>query len=256
MADENEIIEVDGIHQDDEGGSEREMPLWEHLEELRRRVVICGIALAVCTVGGFLVSAQLLHLLSKPIGTLYFFGPQEALFIRMKLALATGLAVSFPVILYQIWAFVGPGLTRRERGYIVPTVFASTALFLAGVAFAYFVVLPIGIRVLLSFATADLKDLIGVSKYFTFVIWFLLAFGILFQTPVVILVLTWLGVVTPKGLLARWRHAVLIVFVVAAVITPSVDLVSQVLLAAPLIVLYFASILVSLMVRRRRAAAD
>jgi sec-independent protein translocase protein TatC len=195
-------------------------------------------------------------LLSKPVGTLYFFAPTEALIVRMKLALAMGVGFASPVIFFQIWSFIVPALTKRERKYAIPTVVFSVILFLGGVAFAYFLVMPLGLKVLLSFGGPALKDLIGVQKYFTFVIWLLMACGIVFEMPVMIFFLTKLGVVGPVMLLRRWREAILIIFVAAAVVTPSIDGITQVILAIPLLFLYLVSILVSFTARRRKKPGE
>lgn len=235
---------------------ERRMPLLQHLDELRGRIIKCGIAVIVCSVGGWILGPIVLKLLSEPVGMLYFFGPTEALIVRMKLALAIGVGVASPVVIYQIWAFVVPALTRTERGYTLPTVIFSAILFLGGVAFAYFVVMPVGLKVLLSFGGPALKDMIGVQKYFTFVIWLLMACGIVFEMPVIIFFLTKLGIVTPGTLMRRWREAILGIFVASAVVTPSVDVVSQLFLSAPLMVLYLVSILVSFSARTRTKSRE
>jgi len=235
---------------------EGRMPLLQHLDELRGRIIKCGIAVIVCSIAGWVLGPLVLQLLSKPVGMLYFFGPTEALIVRMKLALAIGVGMASPVVIYQIWAFVVPALTRTEKGYTVPTVIFSTILFLGGVAFAYFVVMPVGLKVLLSFGGPALKDMIGVQKYFTFVIWLLVACGIVFEMPVIIFFLTKLGLLTHGTLIRRWREAILGIFVASAVVTPSVDVVSQLFLSVPLMLLYVISILVSFTARRRTKSSD
>lgn len=235
---------------------EGRMPLLQHLDELRGRIIKCGIAVIVCSIAGWVLGPLVLQLLSKPVGTLYFFGPTEALIVRMKLALAIGVGIASPVVIYQIWAFVVPALTRTEKRYTVPTVIFSTILFLGGVAFAYFVVMPVGLKVLLSFGGPALKDMIGVQKYFTFVIWLLVACGIVFEMPVIIFFLTKLGLLTHGTLIRRWREAILGIFVASAVVTPSVDVVSQLFLSVPLMLLYVISILVSFTARRRTKSSD
>ena len=230
---------------------EGRMPLLEHLDELRGRIIKCGIAVIVCSIAGWVLGPIVLDLLSRPVGTLYFFAPTEALIVRMKLALAIGVGVASPVVIYQIWAFVVPALTKAERGYTVPTTIFSAILFLGGVAFAYFIVMPVGLKVLLSFGGPALKDMLGVQKYFTFVIWLLVACGIVFEMPVIIFFLTKLGILDHRTLIRRWREAILGIFVASAVVTPSVDVVSQLFLSIPLMALYLISILVSFTARRR-----
>lgn len=228
------------------------MPLLRHLDELRGRIIKCAVAVIVCGIGGWALGPTVLELLAKPVGNLYFFAPTEALIVRMKLALAMGIGFASPIVFYQIWAFIVPALTKVEKGYAIPTVIFSVILFLGGVAFAYFLVLPLGIKVLLSFGGPALKDMIGVQKYFTFVIWLLMACGIVFEMPVIIFFLTKLGIVGPGTLLRKWREAILAIFVAAAVVTPSIDGITQVILAIPLLFLYLISILVSFIARGRR----
>ncbi len=227
------------------------MPLLEHLDELRGRVIKCAVAVLVCAIGGWILGPKVLELLSKPVGTLYFFAPTEALVVRMKLAIAMGAGFASPVVLYQIWAFVVPALTKSEKRYALPTVIFSTILFLGGVAFAYFLVMPIGLKVLLSFGGPALKDLIGVQKYFTFVIWLMVACGVVFEMPVVVFFLAKIGIIGPGTLIRKWREAILGIFVAAAVVTPSIDGITQVILAIPLMLLYIISIFVSFLARGR-----
>ena len=227
------------------------MPLLEHLDELRGRVIKCAVAVLVCAIGGWILGPKVLELLSKPVGTLYFFAPTEALVVRMKLAIAMGAGFASPVVLYQIWAFVVPALTKSEKRYALPTVIFSTILFLGGVAFAYFLVMPIGLKVLLSFGGPALKDLIGVQKYFTFVIWLMVACGVVFEMPVVVFFLAKIGIIGPDTLIRKWREAILGIFVAAAVVTPSIDGITQVILAIPLMLLYIVSIFVSFLARGR-----
>ncbi|MFQ5905130.1 MAG: twin-arginine translocase subunit TatC [bacterium] len=232
------------------------MPLLRHLDELRGRIIKSAIAVIVCSIGGWILGPKVLELLAKPVGTLYFFGPTEALVVRMKLALAIGVGLASPVVIYQAWAFVVPALTKTEKRYAVPTLIFSVILFLGGVAFAYFVVMPIGLKVLLSFGGPALKDMIGVQKYFTFVIWLLVACGIVFEMPVVIFFLTKLEIIGPRVLIRRYREAILAIFVASAVVTPSVDVISQLILSIPLMLLYLVSILVSFAARRRRKTGE
>ena len=235
---------------------EGRMPLLRHLDELRGRIMKCAVAVIICAAGGWVLGPIVLELLSKPVGTLYFFAPTEALIVRMKLALAMGVGFASPVIFYQIWSFIVPALTKRERKYAIPTVVFSVILFLGGVAFAYFLVMPLGLKVLLSFGGPALKDMIGVQKYFTFVIWLLMACGIVFEMPVMVFFLTKLGVVGPRMLMRKWREAILIIFVAAAVVTPSIDGITQVILAIPLLFLYIVSILVSFTARRKKERVE
>lgn len=231
---------------------EKLMPLTEHLEELRWRILKSLGALLFFSLLFFPLSPKIISLLAKPVGDFYFFSPTEALMIRFKIALFLGFCLSAPVFLYQGWAFVIPALTRNEKTFAMPLVFFSTLLFGGGVTFAYFILIPVGIRVLLSFGTENLKGLLGVSRYFSFVLWTIMGSGLVFEMPVIIFFLTRLGIVTPKFLSQRWREAILLILLLAALITPSIDIVTQLLLAMPLTFLYGMSLLVSWMSTRRK----
>jgi sec-independent protein translocase protein TatC len=230
------------------------MPLTEHLEELRWRILKSLGSLILFAGIAFPLSPKIIDLLAEPVGEFYFFAPTEALFVRFKVAFVVGFAIAAPVILYQAWSFIIPALTKRERYFALPLVFFSTLLFGTGISFAYFILLPIAIKVLLAFGTENLKDLIGVSRYFTFVLWTIIGSGVVFELPVVIFFLTRLGLVTPRFLIRRWREAFLMILVLSAVITPSIDVVTQLLLALPLTILYLMSLVVSAMARPRNTS--
>ena len=229
---------------------EKVMPLTEHLEEFRWRILKSLGAILLFAVLSFPLSPKMIELLARPVGEFYFFAPTEALLIRFKLAFAMGLGLAAPVILYQTWAFIIPALTRRERNYALPLVSFSTLLFGTGIAFAYFFLLPVTIKVLLSFGTESLKDLLGVNRYLTFVLWTLIGCGVVFELPVVVFFLTRLGLVTPRFLIQRWREALLLILILSAVITPSIDVVTQVFLALPLTFLYLISLLVAVLAKK------
>jgi len=228
------------------------MPLTEHLEELRRKLIYCLVVLVTLSVASYFYSNQLIRILSRPVGSLYFFTPTEAFTAKIKVSVGAGVALSLPFLVYQVWSFVAPALTKREKTYALPLVLSSSALFIIGIAFAYFVVIPIGIRFLLSFASVDLKALIGITKYLGFILWMLLIFGFMFQLPVVVFFLDRIGVVSPRSLRSKRKHVVIAVFIVAAILTPP-DVITQLAMSVPIIVLYEVSILVvSLSHRRER----
>ena len=230
---------------------EKVMPLTEHLEELRWRILKALGSLVLFALLSFPLTPSLLDLLARPVGQLYFFAPTEAFFIRIKLAFVMGLVISAPLILYEIWAFVLPALTKREKNYALPLVLSSTLLFILGILFAYFFLLPVAIKVLLSFGTESLQELMGVTRYTNFVLWTLLGCGIVFEIPVIIFFLTRLGLLSPEFLIRRWKESLLLIFILSALITPSIDMVTQVLLALPLTLLYLISLLVSFLARRQ-----
>jgi sec-independent protein translocase protein TatC len=229
---------------------ERSMPLTEHLEELRKKIIYCLVAVVALSITFYFFSDELIRVLSRPVGTLYFFTPTEAFIAKIKVSVAAGVAVSLPFIVYQVWGFVVPALTRKERSYALPLVFSSSLLFVGGLAFAYFIVLPVGIRFLLSFGSAELQALIGVTKYLGFILWMLLIFGFVFQLPVVVFFLDRIGVVSPQSLRSKRKHVIITIFIVSAILTPP-DVLTQFAMSLPIILLYEASILIVSLSRRR-----
>lgn len=231
----------------------REMSFLDHLGELRSVLVTSLIALLGLSIAAWFFSGPILDWLvaDVPVTTLAFLAPSEAFMTRMKLSFILGGLGAFPYVGYRVWRFVAPGLFRRERRRIFPVVIASAALFYAGLAFAYFIVVPVIIQFMLGYATERIQPMISVGAYFTTVSRLCLAFGLVFQLPIVILLLALIGIVPPRFFLRQWRYAVVIIFVAAAIFTPP-DPVSQVLMAVPLVVLYIGSALLAAAIVRRR----
>jgi sec-independent protein translocase protein TatC len=177
-------------------------------------------------------------------GSLIFTSVAEAFFTYMKVAFISGLILASPFVLYQIWAFVAPGLYRHEKKYVIPFVLAGSFFFAIGILFAYYVALPVGFKFLLGFATDFIKPLPSMKEYLSFSIKFLLAFGLVFEFPVVLVLLARIGVVDAKTLARQRKYAILLIFIFAAVLTPP-DIISQVIVALPMIGLYELSILLS-----------
>jgi sec-independent protein translocase protein TatC len=232
------------------------MTLIEHLEELRRRLLISVLAFAAGTVLSFLFVERVLTVLIRPVGRVVFTAPTEAFFIRLKVAALTGAFLSLPVILYQIWRFVSVGLTSTERRYTLSLLPVSLILFAAGGAFAFFAILPVGVRFLLSYQTETLVPMISIGAYTSFATAFVLAFGLVFQLPVVILFLARIGIVTPAALASGRRYALLGIVVLSAVLTPGGDIFSQLLMAVPTYLLYEISIWVARAVAPRPARQE
>lgn len=220
------------------------MTIVEHLEELRRRLLIAFAALGIGTAIGWLFVDRVIDFLVRQlqVSQVVFFAPTEALFIRLKIALLIGVFVGLPVILYQLWAFIAVGLTHTEQRAVVGLLPPSIILFLAGAAFGLFVIMPVGIRVLLSYQTETLRPMLAISPALSFLMAFVLAFGFVFQLPIVIVFLARLGLVTPATLAAGRRYAVVGIVVLSALLTPGTDVVSQMLMAIPTYVLYEISI--------------
>ena len=244
---------------------QQEMPFLDHLEELRWRLLWSILALIVTTVIGFFLVTRLnvLGLLIDPIepflggSKLKYLSPTEPFFITLKLALIVGVLLASPVIIYQIWAFLSPALLPSEKKVIVPSLYLGLVLFAGGVAMAYYLVLPVTLAFTMSFQTEALEQSIVVGEYMSVVTRLLLAFGIVFEMPVVITILSALGLVTPQFLVEKHRYAIAAITVASAVLTPGDVITITLMMMAPLIVLYEFSIVLSrIMFRRRENPAE
>jgi sec-independent protein translocase protein TatC len=234
------------------------MTFLEHLEELRVRLLHCLVALVVGFAAAWGFHKRIFHFLTDPLRTAFpdvkfiFTSPAEALLLYMKMAFFVGIFLVAPYILYQVWAFIAPGLYSHEKAYAVPFIVSGTVFFLAGGAFGHFYLFPMTFKFLLEFSGPDMQFLPKVDEYYSFYSWFLLGLGLVFQLPVVIFVLARIGIVTPGFLMRQFKYAVLAAFVIAAVITPTPDVVVQSLLALPMIGLYLLGVLVAWMFGRPR----
>jgi sec-independent protein translocase protein TatC len=233
----------------------REMSFLEHLGDLRGVLVASANAFLGVSIGYLFFSGAILDWLVArvPVTHLVFYAPSEAFMVRTKVAFVLGGMTAFPYIAYRLWRFVTPGLFAREQNRVGPIVAASAVLFYVGIAFCYFVVVPAIINFMLGYATERVQPLLSISAYFNTIARLCLAFGLVFQLPIVILLLAVTGLVSPNTFLRQWRYAVVIIFVAAAIFTPP-DPVSQVLMAVPLVVLYIGSAFVARALVRRRTA--
>lgn len=238
----------------------KEMTVLEHLGELRDTLLwALGIIVAAALIAWFF-SARIIDFLLRPAveaghTSLYFTSPLGALMLRLKAAGFVGLLVAAPLMLFRIYRFVLPGLRRNEARVVTPVLASGTLLFYAGVAFCYFVMMPAVMRVGLSFASDLLRPWLSAGEYLGLAARLCLALGIMFELPLVVFVLSAIGVVRPRTLLRRWREAVVVVMLAAAVLTPGPDVVSQLLLGAPILLLYFLSVMAALVVTWRRDRA-
>ncbi len=239
------------------------MSFLEHLEELRGRLIRSLVALVIGTLFCWGFRTQIFRFLTQPLrqslpGVQFIaIGPAEAFLLYMKMAVFVGIFVAMPYVLYQVWAFVSPGLHAHERRYVLPFIFFGSLFFIGGGLFGHYLLFPMTFGFLATFGGEEIKLMPRVEEYFSFYSWFLLGIGLIFQTPVVIFVLSRIGLVTPRFLLRHFKYAVLIAFIVAAVITPTPDAVTQSALALPMLGLYLLGILVSwLFGRPRRTPAD
>jgi sec-independent protein translocase protein TatC len=223
------------------------MTMVEHLEELRRRLMIVIAAIAVAAVAGFLVSGPVLDLLRQPLpdefDTIYFTSPGGAFVAQLKIAGFLGVALAMPVILFEIWRFVTPGLLPGERRLLWPFLLAGLLLFAVGVGVG-FVLIPYALGFLLSFAREGVEPLLTIDEYIGFVTTLMLVFGLMLQFPVVLIVLSRLGIVTPGWLASRRRWVILLIAIVAAVATPGGDPFSMVILSLFMYGLFEATLLV------------
>jgi sec-independent protein translocase protein TatC len=237
-------------------GSDDKLPFTDHLDELRHRLIISvvGIGLGFAVSYGF--SQQLLLLLQRPMPTrLVFIAPTEAFFVNLKVAFYAGLFLSMPLLLFQVWKFVAPGLYEHERRYSFPFLIISTGLFLIGGIFAYVVILPIALHFLIAQGGELWKPNITLSNYLAFCMRLILAAGLIFEFPVLMYFLAKVGVVTPEFLIKNRKYAVLVAFILSAILTPP-DVFSQVLLAVPLFLLFEVSIFIAKRVASGRETGD
>jgi sec-independent protein translocase protein TatC len=241
-----------------------EMPLTAHLEELRWRIIKSLLGVAVGFVASYAFSDRLFAILIHPlteaggegvklIGT----GVAEAFFTKLKVSLIAGIFLAAPVILYQAWRFVAPGLYETEKRYLIPFVFFGTLFFAAGAVFCYALVFEVGYSFFLEqYATIGVEPTLRVSEYLSFSARLLLAFGVTFELPVIAFFLARVGILDHRTLIRPWRYALIAIVTLAAVLTPGPDVASQMLLAAPLVVLYVISVGVAYVFARGGPVAE
>jgi len=230
--------------------AQEKISLIAHLEELKSRLIKCIISFVIASVFAYSFSDKIIRSIAEPVGRLVFIAPQEAFLASIKVALLCGIILSSPLVIYQIWQFIKSGLRREEEKLISLFAPFSFLLFALGGAFGYFIIVPMGINFLLGFATDILRPMITVDRYISFLGILTLAFGIIFQLPLISLFLTRLGLIGPRLLLSKRKEAVIGVFILAAVLTPP-DVVTQCLMAVPLLVLYEISIVFSRIARKK-----
>ena len=242
------------------------MSMMDHLRELRMRIVRSVLAVGVSTLILLAFYDQLKNLLTRPYtnlcmrrpdfecdGSLFSLGPLDGFSARMRVCLYGGLVLALPIILWQIWRFIVPALSKREKSYAVPFIASSTILFTVGCYLAYWT-LDKALEFLISWSGSDVTQAYQVTKYINLVVMMMLAFGVAFLSPVLLVFLQLVSVTSPKTLIKQWRYAVMGIFVTAAVITPSGDPISLLALAIPLTILYLISVLIGWLLNRRRTA--
>lgn len=247
------------------------MPLIEHLAELRKRLLITFAFLGVAFAVLFNFSENIFSLLVFPLNTelkivttrpfiqliekkavpLVFLSPGEGFWMHMKISLVAAVVVTLPVIFYQLWKFISPGLVEKEKKYIIPFIITSTFLFLLGAAFCFIIILPFALTFLLGYKTEHMTPMLSVGSYMDFCLKFILAFGAIFELPLVIIFLVRFGFMTPDALAKHRKYAILFAFIAGAVLTPTPDAFNQTLMAIPIIILYEIGILVARMLYRK-----
>lgn len=235
-----------------------EMPFLDHLEELRWRIFKAGAAILLAAMAGFFLVHyfHVTEILIRPIrpflpeGKLHAFSPLTPFMLELKLALIVGLVLAFPIVVYQVWAFLSPALEKHEKRVIIPALYMGMVLFAVGVAMAYWV-LPVSLEFLFGFQTDYLTNTIGADEYLAFVVRLLLAFGIIFELPVVVMILTALGLTSPRFLREKRRHAIVLITVVASFLSPGDVVMVTLMMMIPLILLYESSILLSALIYRK-----
>lgn len=238
------------------------MGFLDHLAELRRRLLYCLAAVAIGCMGGFYFWAQIYAFVSVPIraafeqlgmeNRLVFTGPLVPIKFALQVGIYAGIFLAVPVIFWQLWLFVAPGLYRHERRFALPFVLSSSGLFVLGSYFAHRVVLPITLKFLLAFGRDLFEPLITINEFFSLWLTMVLWMGIIFQLPILILVLSWIGLVTPGFLVHYLRHAIVVIAAAAAVITPTTDVITLSVFALPMVGLYVLGIGISYLVRWRQ----
>jgi len=241
------------------------MGFFDHLAELRRRLLYCLVGVAVCCILGLTFWQEIYAFLSQPMlaafeqaglqKRLIFTGPLVPIKFALQVGVYAGLFLAAPLLFWQTWLFVAPGLYRHERRFVLPFIFSSSGLFLVGAYFAHRIVLPLTLTFLLNFGREMFEPLISINEYFSLWLTMVLWMGVIFELPVLIFILSWLGLVTPGFLIHYLRHAILGIVVIAALITPTTDVFTLSVFAVPMIALYLIGIGVSYLVALRRSRA-
>ena len=231
------------------------MSMVGHLDELRSRIIMIIIAVITITLGSFFLSDHMLDIINKPfISTGYklnIFNLTEGFLLRVKASLIAAIFISFPLIIYELWKYIQPAVDRKDRKFIVISIIAALVLFYSGLLFTYIFILPFAIKMLISFTPQEMANTIGASKYLNFVLLFSLGMGLMFELPIIVMILSRIGIITPHFLIQKRKYAIVLIFIVAAMLTPP-DVLTQMMLAIPVILLYEISIIISKFIVKRK----
>jgi sec-independent protein translocase protein TatC len=227
-----------------------------HLEELRRRILICLSIFAIASILSFTKSETIMTVMRRPleglVAELIFIGPTEAFVAYIKIALLTGFIISFPVILYHVWAFLSPAVPKKTRGHIIIWLLLALVFFFSGVAFSYFIAIPLALNFLIDFGSKIASAKITLGKYISFLGALILVGGIVFEIPICMGLLADAGLLRTRALKRKRHYAILAILVFAAIITPTQDILNMLLFAFPMIVLYEAGLVIAGIIERRR----
>ncbi len=252
-----------GERPNEEGTSQKGMSFLEHLEELRLRILWSLGSILLGTIVGFVVAQHfgVIDFLISPVSQymdeekLVFTKPTEPFMVTFKVAILLGVIFALPIIFYHFWAFVAPALFTKERMIFFPAILSSVVLFSIGVFVAFWIVLPLGLKFLLSFQPTSLRPMITIGEYLSFATQISFAFGLVFELPLVVSILSWVGVLTPAYMRNKRRHAYVIICIVSAILTPA-DVASMIMMAVPLTLLFELSIFLSTVITAKRIAGE
>ena len=242
------------------------MSFLQHLEELRKRIIYSLLAVGVAFAGAWYYAPQIFAFMQNPImealhrhkldEKLVYLSPTEPFNMYLKVGFLTGLFIASPFVLYQVWAFISPGLYRHEKGYVLPFMFSTVGLFLAGGAFGYKIVYPAALDFLIGYG-AQFQPMITIGEYTDLFLTVVLGMGIIFEMPILVFFLSLMGIVSAGWMWRNVRYSILVIFIVAAIVTPTTDILNMCIFAAPMVALYVVSIAIAWMVhpKRRKARA-
>ena len=224
--------------------AQTEQPLRDHLQEFRKRLIICLVVVAIAALACYNYVDDIIALLSGPAGKLYFMNPSEVFFTYMEIALYAGILFTLPVLLYEVWAFVAPALWPEERRAVLVILPTAVILFYVGLVFAYYLVIPAAVTFFMGFATQTLQPMFSLESYLSFILALTLPFGFIFELPLIVVFLAKIGLVTGDFLKGKRKILIVIAFIFAAVVSPTTDIFTQTMIVVPLIVLYEISLFI------------
>ena len=256
LSTETEELESDEDNSEDsseDGGDNDDgsMSILAHLEELRWRLIRSIIAVIVCSGICYYFIEDIMAFISQPVGKLYYLQPSEAFFTYLKVSICCGFILALPIVFYQLWCFVLPALTIKERYIAAVIVPSSVILFLSGLAFSFFLVMPAALKFFGGFGSESLLPMFSVARYFDFLFSFILPFGFVFELPLVVVIAAKLGLLSSKFLGEKQRYVIFFSFVIGAIVTPTPDIFTQSMIALPMIVLYELSYLIVRFILRK-----